>query len=142
MLNIPSLITVKNTTPATSSQKETRAEAKLFYKMDEAVKLTGVDKTTIEAWEKEFPFLTSGVTGTGQKFFRAQDVDIIRRIKELLAAESLTLAGVRRKIEAEFGLAKPLEAPPEKMRQTLLFIRDELEEMLERLARRPGGKKG
>ena len=142
MLNIASLNPVKNTTPETSSQKETRAEAKLFYKMDEVVRLTGVDKQTIEAWEKEFPFLTSGVTGTGQKFFRAQDVDIIRRIKELLATEKLTLAGVRRKIEVEFGLAKPLAAPPEKMRQTLLLIRDELEEMLERLAGRSAGKKG
>lgn len=142
MLNIPSLNPVKNTTPASSGQKETRAEAKLFYKMDEVARLTGVDKATIEAWEKEFPFLTSGITGTGQKFFRARDLDIIRRIKDLLAAESLTLAGVRRKIEAEFGLARPLEAPPEKMRQTLLLVRDELEEMLERLAKRPGGKKG
>jgi DNA-binding transcriptional MerR regulator len=43
---------------------------KLFFKIEEVSRLTRLDKATIESWEKEFPFLQPGLTGSGQKIFR------------------------------------------------------------------------
>ena len=84
-----------------------KPEQKLFYRIEEVSRLTKLDKETIESWEKEFPFLQPGLTGSGQKIFRAKDVEMIRRIKELLDEKSVTLAGARRRIEEEFGLKPP-----------------------------------
>ncbi len=122
------------------TQKVNMPGEKLFYRFDEAARLTGVDTRTIEAWEKEFPFLTAGVTSSGDKFFRRQDIAIIGRIKELQSCRTLTQAGIKRRIEEEFGLAKPVTVHPEKIQKTLVMVREGLEEMLTLLSKAP--KKG
>lgn len=128
-------VQIKETAP-----KEKKTGGKLFYMFDETARLTGVDVRTIEAWEKEFPFLTAGVTGSGEKFFRGQDLDIIRRINELQSRKDLTQAGIKRRIEDEFGLAKPVSVHPEKIQKTLVMVREGLEEMLSLLSK--ASKKG
>jgi len=110
---------------------------KLFYKIEEVSRLTKLEKDTIESWEKEFPFLQPGLTGSGQKIFRAKDVEMIRRIKELLDQKSVTLAGARRKIEEEFGLKPPPSVHPEKLVKALWQVRDELQAMARELSARP-----
>ncbi len=82
------------------------SKVKLVYKLDEVSRLTSVDADTLATWEEEFPFLSAGLTGSGEKFFRQQDVDIIGRIKELMAGKTLTMAGIKRRIEEEFGLVR------------------------------------
>jgi DNA-binding transcriptional MerR regulator len=110
---------------------------KLFYRLDEVCRLTKVDKDTLEAWEKEFPFLQAGLAGDGQKIFRTKDIEIIRRMKQLLDERSVTLAGARRKIEAEFGLKPTQSVHPDKMLKTLWQVRDELQELAQTLGPRP-----
>jgi DNA-binding transcriptional MerR regulator len=108
-------------------------KAKLVYKIDEVVRLTGVDAATLAAWEEEFPFLSAGLTGNGEKFFRQQDVAMIARIRELLAGNTLTKAGIKRRIEDEFGLTRSNPVPPEKLRKTLNNVRDELQDIVSSL---------
>lgn len=121
--------------PKTGQEK--KEEGKLFYRIEEVSRLTGIDEGTIAAWEKAFPFLTAGVTGAGIKFFRAQDVAIIRRLAELQQNEDLTQAGIKRRIEDEFGLARPPAAHPETMQKILTIIKDELQDILCFLSNRP-----
>ncbi|MDD8027225.1 MAG: MerR family transcriptional regulator [Acidobacteriota bacterium] len=111
--------------------------SKLFYRLDEVSRLTKVEAATIEAWEKEFPFLQPGLTGSGQKIFRAKDVEIITRIKELLDGKNVTLAGAKRRIEEELGLRSAAPIHPDRMRKTLLFIREELQEISAGLGAKP-----
>ena len=118
--------------------KDDKAKTKLVFKLDEVSRLTGVDGATLTAWEEEFPFLSAGNTGSGEKFFRQQDVAIIARLKELMTAKTLTLAGIRRRIEDEFGLARSNPVHPEKMRKTLNDVREELEDIVSTL---DGGRK-
>jgi len=118
--------------------KDERSKAKLVYKLDEVSRLTGVDAATLAAWEEEFPFLSAGQTGGGEKFFRQQDVAIIARVKELMAAKTLTLAGIKRRIEDEFGLTRSNPVHPERLRKTLNAVRDELQEIVAGLG---GGRK-
>jgi len=110
-----------------------KAKAKLVYKLDEASRMTGVDARTLASWEEEFPFLNAGLTGSGEKFFRQQDVAIIARIKELMASKTLTTAGIKRRVEDEFGLVHSNPVHPEKLRKALHNVRDELQDIVSSL---------
>lgn len=110
---------------------------KLFFRLEEVSRLTKVDAPTIEAWEKEFPFLQPGLTGSGQKIFRAKDVEIIVRIRELLEGRSVTLAGAKRRIEEELGLRPATAVHPDRMRKALLQVREELLDLSAALDARP-----
>lgn len=102
---------------------------KLVYRLEEVVRLTRLDAAVIQAAEQEFPFLNAGRTGNGQKFFRPRDVEILRRVKELLDQKTLTMAGIKRRIEEEFGLLPAQPLHPEKLRKALYNIRDELQQL-------------
>lgn len=111
--------------------------AKLIYTFDEVIRRTKLDPAVLESWEAEFPFLHSGRTSKGEKIFRSKDVVMICRIKELLSTRGLTLAGVRRRIEEEFGLRTPAAVHPEKMRKVLADVRDGLQEIASDLKKNP-----
>jgi DNA-binding transcriptional MerR regulator len=110
---------------------------KLVYTLDEVVRLTKLDPALLESWEQEFPFLHSGRTAKDEKIFRPKDVAMIRRIQELLETRGLTLAGVRRRIEEEFGLRTPQTVHPEKLRKVLAEVRDGLQEIAASLKKSP-----
>ena len=113
--------------------KDEKAKTKLVYKLEEVSRMTGVDAATLAAWEEEFPFLNAGLTGSGEKFFRQQDVAIIGRIRDLMASKTLTLAGIKRRVEEEFGLAPANPVHPEKLRKALNNVRDELQDIVSTL---------
>jgi len=122
------------TNAATASPfKDDKAKTKLVYKFDEVCRMTGVDAATLAAWEEDYPFISAGLTGSGEKFFRQQDVAMIVRIRELSAANTLTKAGIRRRIEDEFGLARAHQVHPEKLRKALHNVRDELQDIVSSL---------
>jgi len=124
---------VKKETVQAKLFNDDKTKAKLVYKLNEASRLTGVDLETLASWEEEFPFLNAGLTGSGEKFFRQQDVAIIARIKELMAAKALTMAGIKRRIEDEFGLVRSNPVHPEKLRKALNNVRDELQDIVSSL---------
>ena len=113
--------------------KDEKAKTKLVYKLDEVSRMTGVDAATLAAWEEEFPFLNAGLTGSGEKFFRQQDVAIIGRIRDLMASKTLTMAGIKRRVAEEFGLTPANPVHPEKLRKALNNVRDELQDIVSSL---------
>jgi DNA-binding transcriptional MerR regulator len=121
---------VKNNAAPPKPVKDEKSKGKLVYKLDEVSRLTGVDAATLASWEEEFPFLAAGLTGSGEKFFRQQDVAIVARIRELMAAKTLTMAGIKRRIEDEFGLARSAPVHPERLRKALNNVRDELQDIV------------
>ena len=104
-------------------------EQKLFYRLEEVCRLAKVDAATVALWEKEFPFIEPGLTGSGQKIFRPRDVEIISRIKELMGRENCTLSGARRRIEEEMNLRPMPAVHPEKIVKLLRQVRDELQDL-------------
>jgi DNA-binding transcriptional MerR regulator len=117
----------------TSFFKDEKPKDKLVYKIDEVCRLTGVDAATLAAWEEDFPFLSAGLTGSGEKFFRRHDIAVIGRIKEFIAGNTLTKAGIKRRVEEEFGLVPAHPVPPEKLRKALNNVRDELQDIVSSL---------
>ena len=128
---------VRNETTEAKLLKDDKSKPKLIYRYDEVSRITAIDEGTLESWEKEFPFLNAGRTGRGKKFFRQKDLDIIVRIKELLAAKTLTMAGIKRRIEEEFGLLPSAPIHPEKLRKALYNVREELQEIASSLEKGP-----
>jgi DNA-binding transcriptional MerR regulator len=115
---------------------DAKMQSKLFYRIEEVSRLAKLDPETIESWEKECPLIQPGATGAGRKIFRAKDVEIILRIKELLDKKSLTLAGAKRKIEEEFGF-KPAQPPhPDRLIKVLWQVRGQLQDLAQELEKR------
>jgi DNA-binding transcriptional MerR regulator len=117
------------------SEKET---GKLFYRLDEASRIAGLEPKVIERWERDFPFLHAGQTGSGQKIFRQKDLDIILRLKELLVKEGLTLAGAKRKIQAEFEGPSAEKLHPDRLKKALVEVRSELQDLAASLEKKSG----
>src|SRR5262245_45769443 len=69
------------------------------FKPSEVCELTDTQPYVLEFWEQEFPQLASERNRLGQRVYRRQDVELVRRIKYLLYEKEYTIAGVRRVLE-------------------------------------------
>ncbi|MGB9906749.1 MAG: MerR family transcriptional regulator [Candidatus Saccharicenans sp.] len=108
---------------------------KLIFSLAEVCRLLKISPETVKEWEREFPLFFAGQTASGQQIYRQKDVLIILRLKELLEENTLTSAGIRRKIEEEFGF-KTDKIPPEKLYSALAQIKQELTEILQALEKK------
>jgi len=87
-----------------------RVQKRLYYKIGEACKALGIQPYVLRYWETEFPVLTPSKSRSGQRVYSEKELEIIRRIKELLYEEGYTIAGAKKKLEAEMAsgsLAEP-----------------------------------
>ncbi len=84
------------------------------YKIGEACRELDIQPYVLRYWETEFSQLSEGASGTGQRVYTADEIAIIRRIKELLYEEGYTIAGAKKKLDAELeeGLATTEEEVP------------------------------
>jgi len=74
------------------------------FRSQEVCDLADVEAYVLRSWEAEFPDLGVSKSGSGPRVYRRADVERVLKIKHLLFAEGLTLAGARRRL-AEEGLA-------------------------------------
>ena len=54
-------------------------------------------------WETEFPALSEGKEKGSSRLYTARDVQIIARIRQLLYDEGFTVAGAKKRLEAEIA---------------------------------------
>jgi len=74
---------------------------KIYFKIGEVCELVGVQAHVLRYWETEFSILSPQKNKSGQRSYRRRDVEIALRIKQLLYNEMFTIAGARKKIQAE-----------------------------------------
>lgn len=82
-------------------QAATLIPEKIYFKIGEVCDLVGVQAHVLRYWETEFPQLSPQKNRSGQRSYRRRDVEISLRIKELLYDEMFTIAGARKKLQAE-----------------------------------------
>jgi DNA-binding transcriptional MerR regulator len=82
-------------------QPATVIPEKIYFKIGEVCDLVGVQAHVLRYWETEFPQLSPQKNRSGQRSYRRKDVEISLRIKELLYDEMFTIAGARKKLQAE-----------------------------------------
>src|ERR1700680_2398278 len=91
-----------------------RVQKRLYYKIGEACKALGIQPYVLRYWETEFPALSPSKSRSGQRVYSEKELEVIRRIKQLLYDEGYTIAGAKRKLEGELaaGTLGDPAAPP------------------------------
>ena len=74
---------------------------KFFFRIGEVSKLTSVEPHVLRYWETEFKSLRPKKNKAGQRVYKKKDVLLILSIKELLYKQKYTIAGAKKRIEAE-----------------------------------------
>ena len=92
------------------SDIEATAEAR--YKVAEVCRLADVQPYVLKYWESEFPVLAAP-KGSGPRLYSGLDLRIIERIKKLLYDEGYTIAGAKKRLEAELKEQAIPAAEPE-----------------------------
>ncbi len=77
-----------------------KAEREL-YKPADACRMAEVAPYVLRYWETEFPALSEGKEKGSARLYTARDVQIIARIRQLLYDEGFTVAGAKKRLEAE-----------------------------------------
>ena len=90
---------------------------KVNLNIDQVSQLTGVKKTTLRYWEKEFSeYLKPERTGTQRRQYSLEEVEKVSILKQLIEEEKYKSAGVRLKLGLANGghPGEPAEPEPEK----------------------------
>jgi DNA-binding transcriptional MerR regulator len=82
---------------------------KLFFKIGEVCEITDTQPYVLRYWESEFPALAPAKNSSGQRIYRRRDIETVLRIKQLLYDEGFTIAGAKKRLEAE--MAGRVETP-------------------------------
>ena len=110
---------------------------RLFYRIGEVCRVTGIPAHVLRYWETEFPQLKPTKNSAGQRVYRYKDILSIMRIKQLLYEEGYTIAGAKKALRQapasaleEEGSAGRKEEPADRS-PGLEEIRQKLKDILE-----------
>jgi len=84
------------------------------FKLNEVCKLANVQPYMLRFWGTEFPQLEAEKSGTGQRLYSKDQVELILEIRRLLFDEGLTIAGARKKLTAMESEGEKPKAKAEK----------------------------
>lgn len=114
-----------------------RSEESRQYKVAEVCRLADVQPYVLRYWETEFPALASS-RSSGKRNWSQEELDLVLRIRELLYTEGFTIAGAKKKLEAELATPAATDsadtsraaAAADSLRETIDGIREELNSIL------------
>ncbi|GBE02464.1 HTH-type transcriptional repressor YcgE [bacterium BMS3Bbin06] len=118
------------------SAKTVNFPEKLFYKIGEVGRITGVEPYVLRYWESEFPFLKPRKSRSGQRLYVKKDIELILEIKRLLYYERYTIEGVKKRFsESTIQIVKQ-DKTDEKpaLQETLSRVRSRLREIISQLS--------
>ena len=76
----------------------TISHERLYYRIGEVSRITGLKPHVLRYWESEFKAIRPHKEGSLQRLYRRKDLDLILKIKKLLYEEGFTIAGAKKKI--------------------------------------------
>jgi DNA-binding transcriptional MerR regulator len=118
-----------------------------FRTISEVAEDLNIPQHVLRFWETKFPQLKPLKRGGGRRYYRPEDIALLRRISDLLYTQGYTIKGVQRLLR-EGGLAEEgrgeaaaeagegdlaLPEPPESAAAQLRAALEELEEIAEEL---------
>jgi DNA-binding transcriptional MerR regulator len=118
-----------------------------WFKAADVCEMAELQLYVLRSWEKEFPGIGVQKSADSPRLYRQSDVEQVRRIKQLVFGEGLTLAGARRRIEENGGhqlgaadkdVEEVLEALASDARTRIASVRDGLRSILKLLSSAPG----
>jgi DNA-binding transcriptional MerR regulator len=127
---------------ADSLARRTEKSAAAFRTISEVAEDIDVPQHVLRFWESKFPQIKPLKRGGGRRYYRPEDVVLLRRIRQCLYQEGYTIKGVQRLLregavkvagpraaEPQLSLAPSQEPLGEELRSALDEIRDELVEL-------------
>lgn len=100
---------------------------KLYYRIGEVARITGVKPHVLRYWESEFELTLPGKDQGKQRLYRGKDVDLLLTIKRLLYKERYSIAGAKKKLmKGSKQAAGQDSADKEELKKALTDIKAEL----------------
>ena len=113
----------------------TRKAPTAFRTISEVADDLHIPQHVMRFWETKFPQLKPLKRGGGRRYYRPEDIGLLRRISDLLYTQGYTIKGVQRLLregglgEAEPPLPEPTESAPDSLRAILEDLEDLAVEM-------------
>ncbi|MDA0729148.1 MAG: MerR family transcriptional regulator [Bacteroidetes bacterium] len=76
---------------------------KRYHTITEVSKMLDVKPSLLRFWEKEFVQIQPKTNARGKRAYKAEDIEVIRRIFDLVKVQGLTHEGARRALSARKG---------------------------------------
>lgn len=89
----------------------------------------GIAQHILRYWESRFPQLKPLQRAGNRRYYRPEDVDLVRRIHHLLTSQGYTVRGVQQLLKGKDPLPEPVK-PEEGLLDSLKRIRADLEAAL------------
>lgn len=125
--------------PGATKRTSKKGSGKIYYSISEVADLTDVRPHVLRYWESKFKMLKPKKNRAGNRMYRAKDIDLVLRIKDLLYDRRFTIAGARRRLLDERRSGDDqIELDFERRiaeRTVVISLKKELEEILEMLSR-------
>jgi DNA-binding transcriptional MerR regulator len=96
-----------------------------FRTIGEVASELGVAQHILRYWETRFPQLKPLQRAGNRRYYRPEDVELVRRIHGLLAHQGYTVRGVQQLLKSKEPLPEPA-APPEDLVGALRRVRADL----------------
>ena len=112
---------------------------KLYFKIGEVKKITGIEPHVLRYWESEFTIIRPQRASSKQRLYRRVDVENILTIKKLLYEDGYTVPGARKFLTTKKEQKK---SPPEskisgtQTRSMLADIKNDLAQLKEILEKK------
>lgn len=71
---------------------------KIFYRIGEVSRITGLEPYVLRYWETEFPIIRPNKGNGRQRLYSEADLDNILLVKRLLYEEGYTIAGAKKRL--------------------------------------------
>ncbi|MBW2471180.1 MAG: MerR family transcriptional regulator [Deltaproteobacteria bacterium] len=111
---------------------------KLYFKIGEVKKITGIEPHVLRYWESEFTIIRPQRASSKQRLYRRVDVENILTIKKLLYEDGYTVPGARKFLTTKKEQKKSTPESKISGTQTRLMLADikndleQLKEILEK----------
>ena len=113
---------------------------KLYFKIGEVKKITGIETHVLRYWESEFKIIRPQRASSKQRLYRKVDVENILTIKKLLYEDGYTVPGARKFLIAKKSEKKKVVAKPKisggKAKSMLAELKSDLKQLQEMLEKK------
>ncbi len=111
---------------------------KMFFKIGEVSRLTGIKPYVLRYWESEFKLIRPQKNRVGQRVYCRRDVELILRLRQLLYEERYTIEGAKKRIAQEVSQKKESGlVPADKLSQFLQHQEKEIRNLIDLLKNQP-----
>lgn len=98
---------------------------KLYYSITEVSEMFELNASTLRFWEKEFDILKPTKNKKGNRLFTQKDIDLLRKIVELVKQKGYTIQGAKDQLKNK-STQKKLDNNNEKVIEKLKLIKSKL----------------